>query len=78
MYNENGLVIFVEAVFFLHVVDNWFLNIVLKHMLKTHNTLENEFGFILRWKGEIEKTLWWSSYSGGLFKERAGVLACQS
>ena len=22
MYNENGLVIFVEAVFFLHVVDN--------------------------------------------------------
>ena len=48
-------------------------------MLKTHNTLENEFGFILRWKGEIENMLWWRrSYSGGLFKERAVVLTCQN
>ena len=63
--------------FALHVVDNRFLDIVPKLMLKTHNTLENEFCFILRWKGEIENIRCWRSYSGGLFKERAGVLACQ-
>jgi hypothetical protein len=66
-------------VFALHVVDILFLDIVLKLMLKTHNTLENEFGFILRWKSEIENihVLCWRSYSGGMFKEQAGVLACQ-
>lgn len=63
--------------FTLHMVDSRFLDFVLKLMLKTYNTLENEFGFILRWKGEIENILCWRSYSGGLFKERAGVLASQ-
>lgn len=70
--------IFVGAVFALLVVDNRFMGVVLKLVLKTHNILENEFGFNLRWKGEIENILYWGSYSGGLFKARAGVLACQS
>jgi len=58
-----------KQVFALHMVDSRFLDIVLKLMLKTHNTLENEFGFILRCKGEIENILCWRIYSGVLFKE---------
>jgi len=56
-------------VFALHVVDKGLLDVIIKLMLKTHNTLENEFGFILKWKSEMLNILCWRSYSGVLFKE---------
>jgi len=69
---------FVEAVYAVRMVDSRFLGTVLKLVLKIHSTLGDEFGFILWWKGEIENILCWRSCSDGLFKGRAGVLACHS